>query len=43
MLRLEALFSPVLWKSYNQIPLAFRVKLPGGPQSLADSRLGSLT
>ena len=40
MLRLEALFSPVLWKSCNQIPLAFRVKLPGGPQSLCRFQIG---
>ena len=28
-LRLESLFSPVLWKSYNQILLAFKVRFPG--------------
>ena len=26
--------SPVLWESYNQIPLAFRVRVPGDSQSL---------
>ena len=29
-----SLLSPVLWKFYNQIPLAFKVKFPGGSQSL---------
>ena len=42
--RLESLFSPVLWKSYNQILLAFKVRFPGDLQSLCQiSRLGSLT
>ena len=27
-------FSPVLWKSYNQIPLALKVRVPGDSQSL---------
>ena len=27
--RLKSLFSPVLWKSYNQILLAFKVRFPG--------------
>ena len=27
-------FSPVLWKFCNQIPLAFKIKFPGGSQSL---------
>ena len=37
-------FPPVLWKSYNQIPLAFNVRFPGDPQSLCCfPRLGSLT
>ena len=41
--RLESLFSPVLWKSYNKIPLAFKVRFPGDPQSLCwIPRLGSL-
>ena len=30
--RLEALFSLVLWKSYNQILLAFKVRFPGDSQ-----------
>ena len=32
--RLEALFTPVLWKPCNQIPLAFTVRFPGKLQSL---------
>ena len=32
--RLESLLPLVLWKSYNQILLAFKVRLPEGPQSL---------
>ena len=41
--RLESLFSPVLWKSYNQILLVFKVRFPGDPQSLCwIPRLGSL-
>ena len=32
--RLESLFSPVLCKSYNQIPLAFKVRFPGDSQAL---------
>ena len=27
-------FPPVLWKSYNQILLAFKARFPGDPQSL---------
>ena len=27
--RVESLFQPVLWKSYNQIPLTFKVRVPG--------------
>ena len=39
-----SLFPPVLWKSYNQIPLAFKVRFPGDSQSLCwIPRLGSLT
>ena len=35
--------SPVLWKFCNQIPLAFKVKFPGGSQSLCQiPRLGNL-
>ena len=35
--------SPVLWKFCNQIPLAFKVKVPGGSQTLGQiARLGSL-
>ena len=42
--RLESLFPPVLWKSCNQIPLAFKVRFPGDSQSLyLVPRLGSLT
>ena len=42
--RLESLFPPVLWKSCNQIPLAFKVWYPGDSQSLYQiPRLGSLT
>ena len=38
------IFPPVLWKSYNQIPLAFKVRFPGDSQSLCwIPRLGSLT
>ena len=33
-------FSPVLWKFYNQIPLAFKVKFPGGSVSLLDLQVG---
>ena len=41
--RLESLFPQVLWKSYNQIPLAFKVRFPGDSQSLCQiPRLGSL-
>ena len=32
--RLESLFLPVLWKSYNQIPLVFKVRVSGDPQFL---------
>ena len=40
---LQESVSPVLWKFYNQIPLAPKVKLPGGSQSLCQiSRLGHL-
>ena len=42
--RLESLFPPVLWKSYNQIPLAFKVRFPGDSESLYQiPGLGSLT
>ena len=38
------IFPPVLWKSYNQIPLAFKVRFPGDSQSLCwIPRLESLT
>ena len=41
--RLESLFPPVLWKSCNQIPLAFKVRSPGDSQSLFQiPRLGTL-
>ena len=42
--RLESLFPLVLWKSCNQVPLAFRVIFPRGSQSVCwTPRLGSLT
>ena len=42
-LRLESLFPPVLWKPYNQIPLALSTRFPRNSQSLCRiSRLGSL-
>ena len=34
LLRLESLFPSDLWKSYKQILLAFKVRLPGDSQSL---------
>ena len=41
--RLESLFPPVLWKSYNQIPLALKARFPGDSQSQCQiPRLGSL-
>ena len=43
-LRLESLFPLVLWKSYNQIPLAFKVRFPGDAQFFCRiPSLGSLT
>ena len=40
---LQVSVSPVLWKFYNQIPLASKVKFPGGSQSLCQTpRLGNL-
>ena len=40
---LQESVSPVLWKFCNQIPLAFKVKLPGGSQYLCQiPRLGNL-
>ena len=42
-LRLESLFPLVLWKSYNQILLAFKVRFPGDSQFLCQiPRLRSL-
>ena len=42
--RLESLFPPVLWKSCNQILLAFKVRFPGDSQSFClVPRLRSLT
>ena len=42
-LRVKSLFSPVLWKSCNQMLLVFRVTFPGDSQSLCwIPRLGSL-
>ena len=32
--RLESLFPPVLWKSHNQVPLAFKAGFPRDSQSL---------
>ena len=41
--RLESLFPLVLWKSYNQILLAFQFRFPGDSQFLCQiPRLGSL-
>ena len=41
--RLEPLFPPVLWKSYNQILLAVKARFPGGSQPLCwIPRLGGL-
>ena len=41
---LQESVSPVLWKFFNQIPLAFKVKIPGGSQSLCwIPRLGNLS
>ena len=34
---LQVSVSPVLWKFCNQIPLSFKVKFPGGSQSLCRS------
>ena len=40
---LQESVSPVLWKFCNEILLAFKVKLPGGSQSLCQiPRLGNL-
>ena len=40
---LQESVSPVLWKFCNQIPLAFKVKVSGGSQSLCQiTRLGNL-
>ena len=42
--RVESLFPPYLWKSCNQILLAFKVRFPGDSLSCYQtSRLGSLT
>ena len=42
--RVEFLFSPVLWKSYSQIPLALKARLSGDSSSRCwTRRLGSLT
>ena len=41
--RLESLLPPVPWKTYDQIPLAFKVRFPGDSQTLClIPRLGSL-
>ena len=43
MCALKESVSPVLWKFYNQIPLASKVKFPGGSQFLCRiSTLGNL-
>ena len=40
---LQESVSPVLWKFFNKIPLASKVKIPGGSQSLYQiPRLGNL-
>ena len=42
--KMETLFPSLLWKSCNQISLAFKVKFPGDSQSICwIPRLGSLT
>ena len=42
-LRVASLFSPVLWKSCNQILLTLKVRFPGDSQAICRiSRLGSL-
>ena len=42
--KIGASVSPVLWKSYDQIPLAFKVRFPGDSQFFCQvPRLGSLT
>ena len=41
--RLESLFSPVLWKSCNQIPVASKVRVPRFPNSFGNPQVGSLT
>ena len=33
---LQESVSPVLWKFFNKIPLASKVKIPGGSQSLCE-------
>ena len=41
--RVESLFPPVLWKSYNQILLVLKARFPGESQSFCQiPRLGSL-
>ena len=37
---MESLFPPVLWKSYNQIPLIFKVRFSGDSHSLLDPQAG---
>ena len=40
---LQESVSPILWRFYNQIPLTFKVKFPGGSQFLSRiPRLGNL-
>ena len=39
---LQVYVSPVLWKFYNQIPLAFKVKFPEDCQALLDPWVGDL-
>ena len=40
--RVESLFPPVLWKFCNEIPMSFKVRFPGDPQSLCQiPRLGN--
>ena len=43
VLQVWSLFPPVLWKSYNQISVAFKIRFPVDPLSLCwITRLGSL-
>ena len=37
---LQESVSPVLWQSYTQIPLSFKVRFPGDSQSLPNPQVG---